>query len=99
MNELLQQRLELLKMEIAPDGAWIEIGVVAGRRFRQAYWRAQDRIFIGKRNGQKCRRSYIGEEGSPKHQKALEALHNRERLRSLDRQIKLLGDGDIDNIL
>lgn len=86
MNPIHEEIKQLLRGPLAPDGAWIEVGKVSGRNFIQAYWRSNTPIFEGKR------RKYIGKAGSPKHQEAITAQKNSDRLRSLQRQTKILGE-------
>lgn len=66
----------------APDGAWIECGKVAGREFRQAYWRSEKPIFPSRNGRGLVRRRYIGREGGPEHQKAIEAYQRRKARKS-----------------
>ena len=74
---------------IAPDNAWIETGMVSGRDFKQAWWRSTERIFLGKKGG-KVKSLYIGKVGSPQHLAAIESVKERNRLKALERQLKIL---------
>lgn len=84
MNPLEEELRRLEKGPVAPDGAWIEVGSVYGRDWRQVYWRSETRCFPGK-NGGMVKRKYIGQEGSPRHKQALEAVANRERISRIRR--------------
>lgn len=84
MNPLEKELRRLEKGPVAPDGAWIEVGSVYGRDWRQVYWRSETRCFPG-RNGGMVKRKYIGQEGSPRHKQALEAVANRERISKIRR--------------
>lgn len=83
--DLINQEIARLKKNLAPDGAWIETGMVSGREWRQAYWRSDSPIFGG------SKRKYIGKVSSPKYYQAIEAVQNRKRLKSLEYQVKILG--------
>jgi hypothetical protein len=86
--ELERDRLKALP--VAPRGCWIETGKVTGREFRQAWWRSRKAIFESKGSRGNVKTCYIGEEGSPEHQEAKRAKERRERLKDIDRQLKLL---------
>lgn len=91
LDRLNAECLKLERSPLALEGAWIEEGKVSGkRRFRQAYWRAQHKIFIGVRSGAPTHRRYIGKVGSEKHKAAIAAWQNRHRLTQVQRQIQLL---------
>lgn len=90
LDRLYAECLKLERSPLAPEGAWIEEGKVSGkRRFRQAYWRAQHKIFVGVRSGAPSHRRYIGKVGSSKHKAAIAAWQNRHRLNEVKRQIHL----------
>lgn len=87
--ELEAERDRLIKeAEFAPDNGWIETGIIMGKSFRQAWWRGN---FAG---GKKT--IYIGKEGSPEHQKAINAQKARRQLKKVLKQIKQLKK-EIDN--
>jgi hypothetical protein len=91
MNTPLEDELrQLEKSPIAPSGCWIETGKCSKREWRQTYWRSETPCFVGKRGGM-TRRKYIGKEGSPQHQEAIEAVQRRERISKI-RAIIRVGD-------
>lgn len=89
----LEQERDQLKAEgvIALSGCWIETGVVDRRQFRQAWWRSKQAMFPSKRvPGEWVKTCYIGEEGGVEHKEALTARERRNRLKWVDRRLKML---------
>lgn len=80
---LQEERDRLLRSNLPPESAWLETCMVS-TGFRQAYWRSREPCLNGKK------RQYIGKENSPAHQAAIEAVANRKRLASIEKQLRLL---------
>lgn len=79
-QDLNEEKKRLERGKLAPPGAWIETGLISGRPdWRQAYWRAEQPIFSGNK------RKYIGKAGSAKHEAAIIAVLNRDRLAEINR--------------
>ncbi len=83
--------------QIAIAGVWIEYGKVAGRKFRQAYYRSRTEIFPPKSQGGLAKsksglvkRCYIGEENSKEVRAAGEAIARRNELERIAKEIKYI---------
>lgn len=98
LANLEKRKAELIADGLPPEKATIETGKVSGRRFRQAYWRSREEIFV-KGDGQPCKRQYIGAEGSPAYREAKKRQSNGKEYKavlreigSIENQIRMLDD-------
>jgi hypothetical protein len=75
---------------VAPAGVWVECCKVSHSEFRQAYWRSREPCFTpikGNNPEAKCRKRYIGKEGSNAHKAAIAQIDRRNKIQKLIKQL------------
>lgn len=87
LQKLLEERSLLLSQKIAPDNCWVETGQ-ATKTFRQCWYRSKHPIFDNRKS------RYIGREDSPAAREARQAIARRNRLRIIEKKLRLLHENN-----
>jgi hypothetical protein len=75
---------------VAPAGVWVECCKITNSNFRQAYWRSREPCFTpikGNNPEAKCKKQYIGKEGSDAHKVAIAQIERRNKINQLTKQL------------